>query len=214
MKKERFILLLTGLMLVMAVFAADKDLTSDIIMVSYEQDNYDSAARISLKNNTSERIDNIGFMLTYLDMSGNELDYEEFGLDVNIAPGKTKIIEINPFGYNHNYHYYTSPNKFGHSFKVEYELMDYNFEVEEDSAHASSSDDHDPFLKWMIGAYLIMVSLSIGFFVLVVVMAKKRHRNVAVWVLLSIIGTPVLMTIILLIIGDADYYDEDTDRLV
>lgn len=51
---------------------------------------------------------------------------------------------------------------------------------------------------------LFILGIGIGLYVLVAVMAKKRNRNVVLWVLLSLVGTPLLMIIILLCIGDAD----------
>ena len=35
------------------------------------------------------------------------------------------------------------------------------------------------------------------------VMAQQRHRNVAVWILLSMLSSPLIMVIILLCIGDS-----------
>lgn len=40
-------------------------------------------------------------------------------------------------------------------------------------------------------------------------MAQKRHRSVAVWVLLSIIASPILIVIILLVIGNDENYIKD-----
>jgi hypothetical protein len=40
-------------------------------------------------------------------------------------------------------------------------------------------------------------------------MAKKRNRNVVLWVLLSLIGTPLIIIVILLCIGNADDYNKD-----
>ena len=56
---------------------------------------------------------------------------------------------------------------------------------------------------------VIIIGISVGLYVLVAVMAKKRNRNVVLWVLLSLIGTPLLMIIILACIGNADDYNKD-----
>lgn len=87
--------------LVLASLAANKDLDKDITMVSYEQGWLDSSGTLALKNNSSEEIKNVVFLITYLDMSGNELDYEEFTRRVSIAPGMTKKLDIP--AYEHEY---------------------------------------------------------------------------------------------------------------
>ena len=78
----------------MVAFAANKDLENDITMVSYEQSWLDSKATLALKNNSSEEVNNVLFLIIYLDMSDNELDYEEFTKRVSIAPGMTKKLDI------------------------------------------------------------------------------------------------------------------------
>lgn len=42
---------------------------------------------------------------------------------------------------------------------------------------------------------------------MVAVMAQKRNRNVVIWILLSLIATPLLMIIILLAIGENKDYN-------
>ena len=54
-------------------------------MVTYEQGWMDTNGALSLKNNTGVEVKNVVFLITYLDMSGNELDYEEFNKSVSIA---------------------------------------------------------------------------------------------------------------------------------
>ncbi|MBQ1650751.1 MAG: hypothetical protein II055_06430 [Prevotella sp.] len=55
---------------------------------------------------------------------------------------------------------------------------------------------------------MVMLGIAVGFYVLVAVLAKNRHRNVLLWVLLSILASPVLIAIILLVIGKANDYEE------
>ena len=69
-------------------------------MVSYEQTWLDSEGTIALKNNTSEEIHNVSFILEYLDMQGNQLDYETYSYNIDIAPGMTKKLDI-PAGQPH-----------------------------------------------------------------------------------------------------------------
>ena len=44
---------------------------------------------------------------------------------------------------------------------------------------------------------------------LVAVMAQKRNRSVVVWVLLSLLATPLLMIVVLLAIGKNENYIEN-----
>ena len=55
---------------------------------------------------------------------------------------------------------------------------------------------------------MIMLGIAVGFYVLVAILAKNRHRNVLLWVLLSILASPVLIAIILLVVGKANDYEE------
>lgn len=58
----------------------------------------------------------------------------------------------------------------------------------------------------VILAVLAGIAVTIGLYVLVAVMAKDRHREVAIWLLLSIVASPILIIIILLCIGDDERY--------
>ncbi len=58
----------------------------------------------------------------------------------------------------------------------------------------------------VILAVLAGIAVTIGLYVLVAVMAKDRHREVALWLLLSIVASPILIIIILLCIGDDERY--------
>ena len=53
-----------------------------------------------------------------------------------------------------------------------------------------------------IVAVLFVIGLSVGLYVLVAVMAKNRNRNVVLWVLLSIVASPLLIIIILFVVGE------------
>lgn len=59
MVAKRFSIALLSIFLSVAVFAADKDLEKDIIMVSYEQGWMDSSGTLALKNNSSEEVKNV-----------------------------------------------------------------------------------------------------------------------------------------------------------
>ena len=73
--KQIFLATLLSTLVTISAFAVN---SNDITMVSYEQGWLDSRGTLALKNNTNEEIHNVSFQITYLDMSGNPLDYEEF----------------------------------------------------------------------------------------------------------------------------------------
>ena len=211
MKKIRLTLLC--LCLLISAFAWGKD-NEDITMVSYEQGWLDSKGTLALKNNSSKEVKNVVFLITYLDMSGKEMDYKEFTKRVSIAPGMTKKLDVPAYEHDRSYHYYKSENSPTGSpaFKVKFQLKDYNVE----EGLVDESIDDDPFGSFgddgendtiytiiAIAAILFFISIGVGLYILVAIMAKRRNRSVVAWVLLSIIATPVLMIIILLCIGDA-----------
>ena len=61
-------------------------------------------------------------------------------------------------------------------------------------------------ILFLILAAIAAIALVIGLYVLVAIMAKNRHREVALWLLLSFIASPILIIIILLCIGDDERY--------
>lgn len=99
----------------------------------------------------------------------------------------------------------------GHSWSAteatEYQYDDENEQYIDETEAVEHHDPHTPIsdrtiLLWFIG-FLLVAAIDIGMFVLVGVMARNRHRSVAVWLLLSFFGSPFLMAIILLIIGNS-----------
>ena len=222
MGKKRFVIALLSIFLAITAYAGDKDLEKDITMVSYEQGWIDSSGTLALKNNSSEEVKNVVFLITYLDMSGNELDYEEFSRRVSIAPGMTKKVDIPAYEHDRNYHYFKSENMPGGSpsFKIKFQLKDYNIEEEvaEESiddnplstyGYDRSSGNEGLYMIIAIVGLLFFIGITIGLYALVAVMAQKRNRSVVVWVLLSLIATPLLMIIILLAIGKNENYIEN-----
>ena len=221
---RRFAVALLSVFMAVTSLAANKDLEKDITMVSYEQGWLDREGTLALKNNSSEEVTNVVFFITYLDMSGNELDYEEFTRRVIIAPGMTKKLDIPAYEHDRWYHYYKSEGAAGKantSFKIKFQLKDYN--VEEEVVRESIDDN--PFSTYDYdrssgneGLYIIIIAIvgvlfvigiTVGLYVLVAVMAQKRNRSVVVWVLLSLLATPLLMIIILLAIGKNENYIEN-----
>lgn len=219
MVTKRISIALLSIFLSVVALAAEKNMEKDITMVSYEQGWLDSEGTLALKNNSSEEVKNVVFLITYLDMSGNELDYEEFTRRVSIAPGMTRKLDIPAYEHDRNYHYYKSENMPGGSpsFKIKFQLKDYNVEEEvvEESIddnplspyyHERSSGYEGLYLIIAIVPFLFIIG---GLYVLVAVMAQKRNRSVVVWILLSLIATPLLMIIILLAIGKNENYIEN-----
>lgn len=226
MVTRRISIVLLSLFLSVVIFAANKDLEKDITMVSYEQGWMDSYGTLALKNNSGEEIRNVVFMITYLDMSGKELDYEEFTKDVTIAPGKTKKLDIPAYEWSRHYHYYKSEGSItgsSPSFKIEFKLKDYNT-IEEAAEtvvvnpvrkHGYEQSDGTSGRSGSVLLLFVMIifilGVAIGSYVLVALMAKNRNRNVVVWILLSLVTTPLLMMLVLLIVGrdnsDFDHYE-------
>ena len=125
---KRILITIITVLLMSPAIAQDKGLSNAVTMVSYEQGWLDSRGTLALKNNTNEGIHNVSFQITYLDMSGNPLDYEVYTKDIEIAPGMTRKVDIPAYEYDRSYHYYKSENRPGGSpsFKVKFELKDYN----------------------------------------------------------------------------------------
>lgn len=198
------------------IFALANKTADAITMVSYEQGWLDSRGTLALKNNTNEEIHNVSFQITYLDMSGHPLDYEEFTKSISIAPGMTRKVDIPAYEHNRNYHYYKTKDEFGHpAFKIKFTLKDYNSELQEaddaddygiydndDDSRYSSSKNDSLYMIIAIVAVLFVIGISVGLYVLVAVMAKNRNRSVILWVLLSIVASPLLIIIILLVVGN------------
>lgn len=195
-------------------------------MVSYEQGWNDSYGTIALKNNTSGDLHNVTFTLEYLDMNGRQLDYETFTRDIEIAPGKTKKLDIPAYEHARYYHYYKTKDDFGNpAFKLRFELNDYKirepkvsgsnrgsgYEGTASETTAGENKENDGIAAIVLLVILmICLGVFIGMYVLVGVMAKKRHRSVFLWVTLSFFMTPLTVCIILLAIGrkptDEYYY--------
>lgn len=212
--------------LLFPIFALANNTADAITMVSYEQGWLDSRGTLALKNNTNEEIHNVSFQITYLDMSGNPLDYEEFTKSISIAPGMTKKIDIPAYEHDRNYHYYKSENMPGGSpsFKIKFNLKGYNRDLQEtdaddygiydnddDESYYSSNKSDSIYIIIAISVVLFVIGLSVGLYVLVAVMAKSRNRSVVLWVLLSIIASPLLIIIILLVVGEDNKHIDDYD---
>lgn len=214
MAAKRFFITFISLFLIVPAYIVAKNLDKDVTMVSYEQRWLDLDGTLALKNNTNEEIRNVVYQITYLDMSGNPLDYEDFTSEVLISPGMTKKVDIPAYEHSRHYHYYKSENMPGGSpaFKIEFKLKDYNVdEAAIEEANESNSNVGFPALNltFILLFVLFGIGISVAMYVIVAVMAQKRRRNVVLWVLLSIVASPLLIIIILFAVGDNEDYSEE-----
>ena len=70
------------------------------------------------------------------------------------------------------------------------------------------------FTGTLVGLLIILfvVGAWIGMYIIVAVMAQRRNRSVVMWVLLSMIASPLLMMIILLVVGKDNNRFDRFDR--
>lgn len=178
-------------------------------MVAFEQRVFDAYSSVSLKNNTTEDIHNVTFQITYYDMEGQEIDYQEFTEEIEIEPGKTKKLDIPAYERDRHYQYYKNKRDYLDypTFKVEYELKGYNTASPEPEATPQQTDSFDV-NKYTINLMsimpLVMLAAYIGLFFVVANMARRRNRSVAAWLLIAFFGSPILAIFIMLIAGDND----------
>jgi hypothetical protein len=215
MKKYLFYLML---LVALSVHATSKDTVNALRMASYEQTWSDNQGTLALKNNTKHTIYNVRYRLTYFDMKGNPMDYKDFYTEIEIAPGMTKKVNVEGYECDRNYSYYLSEACPSHpkKFKISYETLAYN-QTEESCVQLntdalltkespiSEMDDEPTYLNNVVMIIIMLFVLAgyVGFYVLVAIMAQRRNRSAALWLLLSFIATPILVILILLVIGKA-----------
>lgn len=213
---KRFTLTIVAMLIAITSFALSKDSANAVTMVSYEQGWLDYEGTLALKNNTSSDIHNVTFQITYLNMSGQPLDYQVYSKKVEIAPGMTKQVDIPAYENDRHYSYYKSEAVPGnpHKFKIKFKLKGYNQEAKAKSSNQETkllSDDGDDDTGKIaiasIVAFILVLGFVIGLYVLVAVMAQKRNRSAVLWVFVSLFTTPILVIIILLCIGRS--HDDD-----
>lgn len=215
---KRTLLILAGIFVSLASFALSKDSANAVTMLDYEQSWSDNTGSLSLKNNTDMPIENVVFQITYLNMTGQPIDYKDYYKAVSIAPGKTRRIEIPAFQHERSYSYYKSEADYvtPHRFKIRFELTGYNIKSPKDNGKgAEKSLETDDFIDRMgpilgLSTAIFALGIVFGLYVIVAVMANKRHRNAVLWIILSFITTPLLVIFILLIIGKA--YDRNNEE--
>lgn len=206
------------LLVALSVHATSKDTVNALRMASYEQTWSDNQGTLALKNNTKHTIYNVRYRLTYFDMKGNPMDYKDFYTEIEIAPGITKKVNVEGYECDRNYSYYLSEACPSHpkKFKISYETLAYN-QTEESCVQLntdalltkespiSEMDDEPTYLNNVVMIIIMLFVLAgyVGFYVLVAIMAQRRNRSAALWLLLSFIATPILVILILLVIGKA-----------
>lgn len=199
--------LLTFLLLLLPLFVFAQE--SKLTMVRYSQDQNAVNASISIRNNTNEEIKNFRMRITYLNTNNIELDYKDIKIAEPIAPKKTKEFKIGGFGWNEGYYFYKSRRDYygaNRPFKVKTELLGYN-EVENNAEQEDEfglNRKNDAFDEGAM-FFTIFIILSAIFFIfnaIPISMAQSRGRNAALWFLLSVVTTPILTIILLLILGD------------
>lgn len=220
-----FIVVLTNAMI---LTASTKDNQEAVSMVAYEQSWLDDSGTIALKNNTTNNIQSVTFMIEYLDMQNTPMDYKTYSYDIDIAPGMTKKINIPAYERNRHYHYYKTKDKFDHpAFKIRYELKDYalsSTQAGRDNSETRLKYPSDDFYDYltdssykenhttnnksnaissliMLICMIVVLGIYVGMYVLVAEMAKKRNRNPALWIIASFVGTPIIVCIVLLVLG-------------
>ena len=208
------LLTLLFLLCSMSVFA-DINNKDAVTMENFEQRWLDHESTIALKNNTNETIHNVSYRITYLDMNGKALDYSDYTSTIDIEPGMVKKTDLPAYEHERFYQYYKNAEEYTNhpKFKVAFELKDYNFEDDQQEDVEYGRGECLSPLAIIIPIILLAIflfAIAIGLYVLAGIMAKRRHRSVALWVIISILTTPILAIIILLCVGDSDegdYYD-------
>lgn len=215
---KRFSFILVSFLLAIASYATNKDTESAVSMVSYEQSYSDYSGTLALRNNTEDTIHNVTFRLVYFDMAGNQLDYEDFSRDIDIAPGMSRQLEVPSYQHRKFYSYYKSEalSSEDHRFKLQFKLLSYNQQTVDEALQSETEPDTQQqssglSMPLMLIFCLLMLGAWIGMYILVALMAKKRNRSEVLWVLVSLLATPILCIIILLCIGSSDGNQNDLD---
>jgi len=212
------VLLIAVIMTLTATASEQTAEAAAVTMVSYVQTWKDSLGTIALKNNSDSTVYNMVFALTYFNSDDKELETREFTRVVEIKPGATKKIDVKAYRRNSYDSYYLSAGADDDSsFKLKFRLKRYNFALTDSTAledrYANDVIDNEhstPMtgnklmgLFVVIGAPLVLLILYILLLVVVGVMANHRHRDVVIWVCVSIFITPFVSIPLLLLKGNS-----------
>lgn len=215
----RFLLAILLTLLSTSGEAKENDSGEAITLVSYEQGWLDSQGTLALRNNTNTTIKSISFRMLYLDMQGNQLDYNDFTQAVDIAPGMVRKVNIPAYEHDRSYSYYKSEASSSrpHRFKVKFQLQSYNDSNSEGQQYQGANDydaQYDNIIRLrtiflfaipFIGIIYVALLICVGR------MAQKRQRSTPLWIMVSLFATPLVAILLLYCFGDSDNYSEYRD---
>lgn len=222
------LLIFIGLCLSITLFAQSKDSTDAVIMLDFEQAWNDDTGRLSVKNNSKEAITDFAFKITYIDMEGQILGSEKFTKYLYLSPGEVKTINIPAFKTNENYSYYKSEAMPGlaNTFTTRFNLIEYNQYNRQVAAqnHQQSTDTtsnlssstksthHRKDLISDLGVITILLGILFASYIIVILMTMKLNRQLAPWIVLSLVLTPMFVILILLFMGKSKSPYEDINN--
>ena len=222
---KRFHLFLITILASLSMLANGKDDGNNAVtLVSYEQNWSDSYGTLALKNNTSETIHSVSFKITYLDMKDTPIDYKDYDVNVDIEPGLTKRVDIEAYESRRHYTYYKSESlsSSDKKFKIKFKLTAINSKAidgaarnqneESGATDATEADKSSPGFLNVISTKELIVIVYAALFVMVAVMARQRQRSAWSWVLGSILITPIIAMILLLICGNKEVRTNNRSR--
>ena len=214
---KRFHLFLITILASLSMLANGKDDGNNAVtLVSYEQNWSDLYGTLALKNNTSETIHSVSFKITYLDMKDTPIDYKDYDVNVDIEPGLTKRVDIEAYEHRRDYTYYKSESlsSSDKKFKIKFKLTAINSKAidgaaqnpneDSDATDATEAEKSSPGFLNVISTQELIVIIYAALFVMVAVMARQRQRSAWSWVLGSILITPIIAMILLLICGNKE----------
>lgn len=121
--KKLLIILFSTFMLTAPAWAAGEA----VEMIDFQHNAGYVYSLISLRNNTSMPVRNVTFRIIYKDMNGNNLDYKEYTISNELAPGLTKRERLSANENIDGYYYYKSETRAGYKpYKIEYQLLKYD----------------------------------------------------------------------------------------
>lgn len=97
-----------------------------LVVVKYEHDCLRPTANLYVHNSTGRTVKSFQFRITYYDMKGNMLDYQDISKEIQIEPDMVRMLEIEGFGWKDQYVYYSSKNAdYGRQYRIKAELKSY-----------------------------------------------------------------------------------------
>ena len=215
----RFLLAILLALLSISGEAKGNDSSEAVTLVSYEQSWIDRSGTLALRNNTNTTIKSISFRMLYLDMQGNQLDYNDFTRAVDIAPGMVRKVDIPAYEHDRWYSYYKSEasSSSPHRFKVKFQLQSYNDSNSKGQQYQGANDfdaQYEDLIRLRTIFIFAMPFLGIIYVALLIGvgrMAQKRQRSTPLWIMVSLFATPLVAMLLLYCLGDSDNYRDYGD---